>query len=503
MKKTKILLVGALLLGVPSVALTLSTQHENATVVRAATADSTTINISSGTTINDGWKVSDTTKLDNASGYFKLYGGAYIENTDYITIDCKQEVTLTIGARKFGGPTVEQCKISLDILNQNGDLMGKTQTISPTTKGNESYSIKFAFNESYLSSNIQKVKIRISSSESSTNEKMAGYYSLSLNYYAEEATLISEIKNVETQTKLKFDYTKTIKTEIKDITPTTFDFSSMNLKNGAEVSPFDNNGFSVLFDKGTNQSQSNGPKYYDTGNAIRVYASNTIKISGISAIKSIKLELTQKNTTNKITTNYGTVTDSGLTRYINNINSNELTITVGGGTTGHLRVQKIIINENYTQEEVEIVNYSNFSNLQLQYRYSFDVSSYIDEVQEIGMFVTDDANFEFNTDGIYDDELTFESQVSKDDGCTGLRFINSSKKETYTIGINLGNEIEGALLTTFRVGTYVKTNNKYYFSPKISKYNLETLLKEYNKMELEGEGNAVIASFLAYATSLL
>lgn len=36
MKKTKILLVGALLLGVPSVALSLSTQQENATVVRAA-----------------------------------------------------------------------------------------------------------------------------------------------------------------------------------------------------------------------------------------------------------------------------------------------------------------------------------------------------------------------------------------------------------------------------------------------------------------------------------
>ena len=36
MKKTKILLVGALLLGVPSVALSLSTQQENATMVRAA-----------------------------------------------------------------------------------------------------------------------------------------------------------------------------------------------------------------------------------------------------------------------------------------------------------------------------------------------------------------------------------------------------------------------------------------------------------------------------------
>ena len=39
MKKTKILLVGALLLGVPSVALSLSTQQENATMVRAATTN--------------------------------------------------------------------------------------------------------------------------------------------------------------------------------------------------------------------------------------------------------------------------------------------------------------------------------------------------------------------------------------------------------------------------------------------------------------------------------
>ena len=41
MKKTKILLVGALLLGVPSVALSLSTQQENATVVRAEDTNTT------------------------------------------------------------------------------------------------------------------------------------------------------------------------------------------------------------------------------------------------------------------------------------------------------------------------------------------------------------------------------------------------------------------------------------------------------------------------------
>lgn len=324
---------------------------------------------------------------------------------------------------------------------------------------------------------------------------------LSATYSVEEKTLIDEIQNVETQTKLKFDYTKAIETEIKNITPTTFDFSSMNLTNAEVVKSFDRNDFNVLFSKANG---SYDPKYYTTGKGVRTYPKNTISISGKYKINTIKLVLhSTTDLEGDIKSDNGKITASTeIEKEITNINSNNLVITVNG-TKGALRIQKIIINENGSKEEVETAHYSNFSNLQLQYRYSFDVSSYIDEVQEIGMFVTDDANFEFNTDGIYDDELTFESQVSKDDGCTGLRFINSSKKETYTIGINLGNEIEGALLTTFRVGTYVKTNNKYYFSPKISKYNLETLLKEYNKMELEGEGNAVIASFLAYATSLL
>ena len=495
MKKTKILLVGALLLGVPSVALSLSTQQENATVVRAATTDSTTINISSGTTINDGWKVSDTTKkLDNANGYFKLYDGAYIENTDYITIDCKQEVTLSIVARKFGGPTIEECKISLDILNQNGDLMGVTQSISPTTDNKKTYSIKYVFNESYFSNNIQKVKIRISSSKSSTNARMAGYYSLSLNYYAEEATLISEIKNVETQTKLKFDYTKT--TKKNTLVSSTFDFANRGLSDQEVVSSFNDSNFDVLFDKSDGKNE---PTYYNKGNGIRAYANNTISISSKNVINNVKLVLDKDGNSNSITINKGEIkTNTKIEKSIVNINSNELIIKVNG-TNGHIRIQKLIINEG---SDKDIVSYTNFSNLQLQYRYSFDVSSYIDEVQEIGLFVTDYANFEFNTDGIYDDELTFESQVKTEKGFKGMRFINSSKKDTYTIGINLGNEIEGALLTTFRVGTYVKTNNKYYFSTKTSEYNLKTMLEKYNTMELEGEGNAVIASFLAYVKTL-
>ena len=55
MKKTKILLVGALLFGVPSVALSLSTQQENPTVVRAA-EKVLTIDISSFTEISNNYK---------------------------------------------------------------------------------------------------------------------------------------------------------------------------------------------------------------------------------------------------------------------------------------------------------------------------------------------------------------------------------------------------------------------------------------------------------------
>ena len=492
MKKTKILLVGALLFGVPSVALSLSTQHENATVVRAAEKTATMTNFTSTTSNNiDG---------DTNVSYSCSIGGAA---TQPAVINGAIRL-YQIGNSKNEGGTITIKSIDGCVLTSVtiGSSMATSIAYTINSETAKSTTTSLAANDKSIVNLSDKSATSITFYCMGTTTKTRLYVNyLSVTYSAKEKTLVEEIKNVETQTKLKFDYTKTVETKIQDIVPTTFDFSNMNLANQQTVSSFDNNNFNVLFSKG---ESSNAPKYYTTGNAVRVYASNTIKISGTSAIKSIKLVLTQKNTTNKITTNYGTVTDDlGLARYINNINSNELTITVGGGTSGHLRIQQIIINENGGQEEVETAHYSNFSNLQLQYRYSFDVSSYIDEVQEIGMFVTDDANFEFNTDGLYDDELTFESQVKTEKGFKGMRFINSSNKETYTIGINLGNEIEGAILTTFRVGTYVKTNNKYYFSTKTSEYNLKTMLEKYNTMELEGEGNAVIASFLAYATSLL
>ena len=491
MKKTKILLVGALLLGVPSVALSLSTQQENPTVVRAETHTATMTSFTSTASNNIGG--------DTNVSYSCAKGGAATPpavNNGVIRL-------YQIGNSENEGGTIT-------IKSADGCVLTSV-TIGSSMATSIAYTINNEVTKSTTTTLAENGKSTVNLSDKSATsitfycmgkDKKSRLYVnyLSATYDVKEKSLLEEIKNVETQTKLKFDYTKTIKTEIKDITPTTFDFSSMNLINQQSVSTFDKNEFNVLFSKG---ESSNAPKYYTTGNGVRTYAKSTITISSEKEIKTVKLILDSGSDPLNITANNGKITTNTKTeKEIININSTNLVITVGG-TSGHLRIQQIFINENGGQEEVETAYYSNFSNLQLQYRYSFDVSSYIDEVQEIGMFVTDDASFDFNTTGIYNDESTFESKVNTKNGFKGMRFINSSKKDTYTIGINLGDKIEGALKTTFRVGTYVKTNNKYYFSPKISTYNLESLLKEYNKMELEGENNAVISSFLAYATSLL
>ena len=491
MKKTKILLVGALLFGVPSVALSLSTQQENATVVKAAekTATMTSFTDTASNNIGGDTNVSyscakggGTAAPTISEGVIRLYQiGTGESEGGLITIKSVDGCVLT--SVTIGSSMATSIAYTIN----SETTKSTTTTLAENGKSTVNLSDKSATSITFYCMGKDK-KTRL----------YVNY--LSTTYDVEEKTLISEIQNVETQTKLKFDYTKTVETEIKDISSTTFDFSNMNLANQQSVSSFDKNNFNVLFAK---KNGTTAPTYYNIGSGVRVYKKNTITISSKNEIKTVKLILDSDSDSLNITADNGKITTNIKTiKEIININSNNLVITIGDAK-GALRIQKIIINENGGQEEVETAHYSNFSNLQLQYRYSFDVSSYIDEVQEIGMFVTDDASFDFNTTGIYNDESTFESQVKTENGFKGMRFINFSKKDTYTIGINLGNEIKGALKTTFRVGTYVKTNNKYYFSPKISIYNLESLLNEYNKMELEGENNAVISSFLAYATSLL
>ena len=91
---------------------------------------------------------------------------------------------------------------------------------------------------------------------------------------------------------------------------------------------FDNN-VSGTFNKGTN---SNAPKYYDTGAAIRCYGGNYFTITSDYDLTQISLDFASGGGTNAITTNTGTYENGIWTG-----NATEVTFTIGG-SSGHRRI---------------------------------------------------------------------------------------------------------------------------------------------------------------------
>ncbi len=294
-----------------------------------------------------------------------------------------------------------------------------------------------------------------------------------------EKTLNEKFVNIKTKTNLKFDYNLSEAISNQNISYTPTELAELNNLPTAKTSNITT--ISLLSNQkikmtATKNSGTNPRLYYNNKNTLdfRLYNTNTISFSCTDGY--IINEINFYDSSNKVLFNK------------TNIENDKFTITSG------MTITKIELS--YTGLAK---TYTNFNNLQIQYQYSFDVSSYT-EVQEVGIFVTDDEKFNFYTDGTYDEETPFEIGLTT--GTKGHRFVNSSKKETYTVGVNLGNDIEGAILTTLRASAYIKVDNKYYFSKNISEYNLQTMLEEYSKLTLEGEGNAIVDSFLSYVNSL-
>ena len=157
-------------------------------------------------------------------------------------------------------------------------------------------------------------------------------------------------------------------------------------------------------------------------------------------------------------------------------------------------------NYNETTEN-NVTTYSDFSNVQIQYQYTFDTTKYTN-AQEIGIYVTDDEKFDFDTTGIYDDnEFTFDKM--KDENANSHKFINSNKKETYTVGINLGELNVDSILTKFMACAYVKIDGKYYFAGKSSQYDMLDLLDAYsNKEDLDETSKNIVSAFKTYLQTL-
>lgn len=107
-------------------------------------------------------------------------------------------------------------------------------------------------------------------------------------------------------------------------------------------------GTTLSFDAGGN---TNGPKYYTTGNAVRMYPKNSVVINSSKKIVSIKITCdnyngTLYNASGDISADTGSVSISGDDLLVSAINSSKVTLTNVSATTGapsQLRAKSIVI----------------------------------------------------------------------------------------------------------------------------------------------------------------
>ena len=125
----------------------------------------------------------------------------------------------------------------------------------------------------------------------------------------------------------------------------TVTFSEQGYGNAQEVTELViNSDLVVAFSKGGNSSTT--PKYYNTGNAFRLYAKNTMTITAQegTAIKSIVMTTgSGENVVNaESSVSLGKLEIDGTTATISDINSNSVVFTQGG-SKGHVRIVTMTI----------------------------------------------------------------------------------------------------------------------------------------------------------------
>ena len=111
----------------------------------------------------------------------------------------------------------------------------------------------------------------------------------------------------------------------------TIDLAAQGYANQAEVTTVTQDGITLTFDKGTN---NNTPKWYDTGSAVRLYGGGTLTVTAAENITSIVFTLASGGTDNLSadTGTYSNGTWSGSAASV---------VFTQGGTSGHVRIQKI------------------------------------------------------------------------------------------------------------------------------------------------------------------
>ncbi len=112
----------------------------------------------------------------------------------------------------------------------------------------------------------------------------------------------------------------------------TIDLTAQGFENAEVVEEVEGTYFTVAFNKG---SASDAPKYYTSGNAVRVYAKGNFVVTSSYSFNKIELTFGSSDNTNEITTNVGTYAD-GV--WEGSATSVQFSV---GGTSKHRRIAAI------------------------------------------------------------------------------------------------------------------------------------------------------------------
>lgn len=156
-----------------------------------------------------------------------------------------------------------------------------------------------------------------------------------------QTTIRAAISGSETYYDTYAEYTLNVNKPVVEGEKTeAFDFSKQGYSNAEELTEVKVNDYITLyFSIGSNDSHS--PKYYDTGNAARLYGGNTLNVKGTNAvITSVTFITTDGNKLHRESAaSKGTLDVAGQTW---TGQTKSVTFTQGG-TSGHARVQKLEI----------------------------------------------------------------------------------------------------------------------------------------------------------------
>lgn len=114
----------------------------------------------------------------------------------------------------------------------------------------------------------------------------------------------------------------------------TFTFSQLGYANQAEVTTVSGSNVTLVFNKGTN---SNPPKYFTSGAAVRCYGGNYFTVNSTQTMSSIVITFGSSDGSNAITTDVATYSNGTWTGSASSV---KFTI---GGTSGNRRIAAIAV----------------------------------------------------------------------------------------------------------------------------------------------------------------